>query len=157
MNSQSTTTTQEDMELWFKQLTNTLLNQGIIKEIAPVFIACNYEERWAELAFSVMPWELNSWDILHSGITTTAVDTVLGMLCHYFVKPYIATTVNLNTTFHKPILANDTFLVRGKIDFLGHSLTTLSGEVFIEKGTVLALTATTTFKVLHKTLDIPLT
>lgn len=151
---------QEDMTLWFQGISNKnsrLLRQGVIPKMEPRFRTCDFEAGTLEVAFQVLPWELNPQKVVHGGIISTAVDTTLGMLCHYYVNPHVITTVSLNTTFHKPIVLGDTFVIKGKIDFLGRSLVTVSGEIYSKEDTVLAATSTATFKILHELQHEPLT
>lgn len=151
---------QADMEEWFQMITtegSRLLSHGLAARVSPKYVSCSYEESRAELAYNVMRWDMDAQNTVHNGIIAAALDTSLGMLCHYYTKPRVVTTVNLNTTYHAPVLLENTFHVKGKIDFLGRSLCTISGEVWTEGGSTLAATATAVFKILRETQHNPLT
>lgn len=151
---------QEDMQAWFDGICkgeSRLLRQGVIPRMAPKFIGCNFLDGTLEVAYEALDWELNPQNIIHGGIISTAFDTTMGMLSHYYVKPHVVTTVSLNTTFHKPIMMGDTFHVKAKIEFLGRSLSSTTGEIFTKEYDVLAATATATFKILHELQHDPLT
>jgi len=153
------TQSQEAMETWFQQITtdgSRLLRNGVVGKIKPKFSSCNFEEKTVELSFDVLEWELNPQNTIHGGIIATAFDATLGILCHYYTKPNVVTTVNLNTTYHKPIFLGDTFHIIAKLEFQGRSLCNITGEAWIQNKTVLAASATSVFKILKEVQNNPL-
>lgn len=144
---------QDAMETWFQKVTtegSRLLRNGVVSKIKPRFVSCNFEEQTVELAYDVLEWELNPQNVIHGGIIATAFDTTLGLLCHYYTKPYVVTTVSLNTAYHKPIFLGDTFYIKARLEFQGRSLCNLMGEAWIKNKTVVAASSSAIFKVLNE-------
>lgn len=143
---------QADMERWFQDVTSphsSVQAHGVIPKMKPAFVSCGFEEGMMDVAYPVLEWELNPERILHGGITSTALDTTLGMLCHYYTYPQVLTTVTMNITFLKPVLLGDIFHVRAKLVSLGRTLATVTGEVVLERGDTLAAVCTATYKIMH--------
>ncbi len=84
------------------------------------------------------------------------VQITLGLLCHYYTKPHVVTTVSLNTTYHKPIFLGDSFHIKAKFEFQGRSLCNITGEAWIKNKTVLAASSSAVFKVLKEVQNNPL-
>ncbi len=141
---------QEDMELYLHramQPDSDLKHHGVIPRMDPRFIACDFEQGTVELAFDVQEWELNPENIIHGGITSTALDTSMGILAHYYthlVAPTVV-TVTMNISYLKPITLEDTFHVKCQLDSLGRTLATVKAEVRLERDDILACVATATF------------
>ena len=59
------------------------------------------------MAYRAQEWELNPENIMHGGIISTALDTSMGFLAHYYTHLSAPTvvTVTMNVTFLKPVLA----------------------------------------------------
>lgn len=146
---------QEGMEQWLQDVTSPyspVQAHGVIPKMKPAFVSCSFEAGALDVAYPVLEWELNPERILHGGITSTALDTTLGMLCHYYTYPHVLTTVTMNITFLKPVLLGDTFHVRAQLVSLGRTLATVTGEVVLERGDTLAAVCTATFKIMHNTV-----
>ncbi|MBM6830077.1 PaaI family thioesterase [Anaerotignum lactatifermentans] len=143
---------QEHMEAWFREGTgpdSPRLKNGVIAKMKPSFVSCDFLAGESVMSFQVLDWELNPQQMIHGGITSTGFDTSLGMLCHYYASPNILTTVNLSTSFLRPIRLGDTMFFHSKIKSFGRSLVTMDGEVYLKSSGKLAATATGTFKILH--------
>lgn len=143
---------QTHMEDWIQRMSNpehAVQSHGLIPRMKPAFVSCGFEEGVLEIAFPVLEWELNSRGILHGGVVSAALDTALGMLCHYYTYPQVLTTVTMNTTFLKPILPGDAFHIRARMSSLGQSLVTVTGEIRTERENTLAAICTATYKVMH--------
>ena len=130
---------QAHMEQWLRTMTSPE---------SPI-PAHGFEEGTLEMAYPVLDWELNSQGILHGGVLSTALDTSLGMLCHYYTYPHVLTTVTMHATFLKPIPPGDSFHIHAKLASFGGTLATVTGEVMLEREKTLAAACTATFKVLH--------
>ncbi len=143
---------QAHMEQWLRTMTSPaspIPAHGVIPKLKPAFVACGFEEGTLEMAYPVLDWELNSQGILHGGVLSTALDTSLGMLCHYYTYPHVLTTVTMHATFLKPIPPGDSFHIHAKLVSFGGTLATVTGEVVLEREKTLAAACTATFKVLH--------
>lgn len=150
---------QDGMEHWFGLVTkrNALLNcKGVIPRMKPKFVSCNFENKEVVYAYPTLDWELNPLGVVNGGIINTALDSTLGVLCHYFVNPQVVTTVQMTCTYHKPVFVGEDFYVKATIDFLGRSLLVVRGEVWTKNNTILATTATATFKALRERATNPL-
>ena len=147
---------QEDMTAWFLKLNAPdffMKKNGVLPLLDPKFKACHFEEKELTLSFQVKDWELNPEGGLHGGIIVTGFDMSFGLLCHYFEKPNMVCTINLSTTFLKPILPKDTVHYQVRIISYGKTMVSMTGEARLERDNILAATATTTFMVLDKQLE----
>lgn len=150
---------QENMEAWLSQLGkpgNRISEHGLVAEVKPRFISCDFAQREACIAFDVYDWELNPGGSLHGGIIVTGFDMACGLLCHYYAKQHMINTVNLTTTFLKPVLPGDTIYYHAKITSLGRTLMSVTAEARLARGDILAATASVTFMKLDKTFATPI-
>lgn len=151
---------QADMETWFQQLNDPdfpLRKQvGILSLMDPQFTSCDFAEKALVLTFAVQEWELNPEGGLHGGIIVTGFDMSFGLLCHYFAKQHMICTVNLSTTFLKPVQPDDTIHYQVHIVSHGRTLISMIGEAWLERDHILAATATTTFMVLDQMFTLPI-
>ena len=141
---------QENMEQFFLDAMkpdSKMKHHGVIPEMDPRFVACNFENGTLEMAYDVKAWELNPLDGIHGGMISTALDTTMGVLAHYYThlsSPTVV-TVTMNVSFLKPIVLGDTFHIKAQLDSLGRTLATVKAEVCLERSDVLACIATATF------------
>lgn len=152
---------QENMEQWLSQLghpENPISNKGVLVHLEPQFVSCDFEKKEACLAFTALPWELNPGGSLHGGIIITCFDVSFGLLCHYYAKQHMITTVNLTTTFLKPVLLGDLVEYRVRITNLGRTLISMVGEGWVHRNgkDILVGTATATFMKLDKLFEEPI-
>lgn len=149
---------QENMEQWLAQLEhpdNPISNQGVLSHLKPHFVSCDFEKKEVCIAFEALPWELNPGGSLHGGILITCFDVTFGLTCHYYAKQHMVTTVNLTTTFLKPVLLGDIVHYHVRITNLGRTLISMIAEGHVERNgkDVLVATATATFMKLDKTFE----
>ena len=149
---------QENMEQWLSQLThpdNPISNNGVLEHLKPRFVSCDFENKEAVLAFEALEWELNPGGSLHGGIIVTCFDVAFGLTCHYYAKQHMITTVNLTTTFLKPVLLGDVVEYRIRITNLGRTLISMVAEGWVHRNgkDILIGTATSTFMKLDKTFE----
>ena len=141
---------QEHMEAFFRTAMlpeSKIGRHGVIPRMEPRFVSCDFEKGTLDMAYPVMEWELNPEDILHGGITSTALDTSMGTLAHYYTQlsaPAVV-TVTFNVSFLKPVQPTDTFHVISRLESLGRTLATVHGEIRLERDNILAGIATATF------------
>lgn len=152
---------QENMEQWLSQIghpDNPISNKGVLVRLQPKFVSCDFEKKEACIAFAVLPWERNPGGSLHGGIMMTCFDVAFGLTCHYYAKQHQITTVNLTTTFLKPVLLGDVVEYRVRVTNLGRTLISMVAEGHINRNgkDVLIGTATATFMKLDKLFDIPI-
>lgn len=149
---------QENMEQWLSQLghpDNPISNKGLLAHLQPQFVSCDFENKEVCIAFEAMPWELNPGGSLHGGIIITCFDISFGLTCHYYAKQHKITTVNLTTTFLKPVLLGDIVHYHVRITNLGRTLISMIAEGHVERNgkDVFVATATSTFMKLDKTFE----
>lgn len=152
---------QENMEQWLSQLghpDNPISNHGVLVHLEPHFVSCDFAKKEACIAFEALPWELNPGGSLHGGIIMTCFDVSFGLTCHYFAKQYQISTVNLTTTFLKPVLLGDLVHYHVRITNLGRTLISMVAEAKVTRNgkEILVGTATSTFMKLKKTFDNPI-
>ena len=141
---------QAHMEEFFHaamQPDSQLKHHGVIPRMDPVFKACDYEKGMLDVAYEVQAWELNPEDVIHGGMISTALDTTMGVLSHYYTQNNAPTvvTVTMNVSFLKPIVLGDTFHIKAQLDSIGRTLATVKAEVRLERDDTLACIATATF------------
>lgn len=152
---------QENMEQWFSQLghpDNPISKKGVGQYLKPRFVSCDFENREACISFQAKEWELNPGGSLHGGIIITCFDMACGLTCHYYAKQHMVTTVNLTTTFLKPVLLGDIVYYHIKITNLGRTLISMTAEGKVNRNgkEVLIGTASATFMKLDKTFETPI-
>ena len=108
---------QEDMETFFQNAMlpgSELKHHGVIPQMDPVFVTCDFVKGTIDMAYHAQEWELNPENIMHGGIISTALDTSMGLLAHYYTRLSAPTvvTVTMNVTFLKPVLAGDIFHIK---------------------------------------------
>lgn len=121
-----------------------LMQHGVIPRMQPRFVCCDFEKGTAEIAYDGMEWEMNPSGLVHGGITSTALDTAMGMLANYYMQKMVV-TVTFNISFLKPIPIDSTFRIRCKLDSLGRTLATITAEVYLEDSELLAGICSATF------------
>jgi len=151
---------QEGMEQWIRMslgANSSIYRGGIIPMMKPKFERCSYQDRTAVISFQAQQWELNPENIMHGGLTVTAMDTSFGILCHYYARQKMITTVTIATTFLKPVDLDDTMEIAVKVTSLGRTLVSMTAEVYlVNKQNLLAATGNTTFMILNKEFLSPL-
>lgn len=141
---------QADMEIFFHNImkpNSEIKHHGVIPRMDPRFVSCDFEKGTVDMAYVGQEWEMNPENIIHGGITSTALDTSMGMLAHYYTHLNAPTvvTVTMNITYLKPICLGDTFHIKCQLDSVGRTLATVKAEVRLERDDILACIATATF------------
>ena len=149
---------QENMEQWLSQLghpDNPISNNGVLARLKPQFVSCDFANREATIAFEALAWELNPGGSLHGGVLMTCFDVSFSLTLHYFAKQNMITTVNLTTTFLKPILLGDVVHYKVKITHLGRTLSSMTAEGWVHRNgkDILVGTATSTFMKMDKKFE----
>ena len=146
---------QQDMErflCWYLKGFNRQ-SGDIYSLLHPHFLRCSYEEKSLTVFFNVKDWALNPEGTMHGGLISTVFDGTFGSLCHYWGKQRYITTVNLSTTFLKPVRAGDALIVTARATSIGRTLMSMTAEGRIQDGAVLAATSYTTFMFLDKVFE----
>ena len=126
---------QENMEQWMSQLghpENPISNKGVLVRLQPQFVSCDFEKRENCIAFEdILPLAVHM--SLHGGIIITCFDVAFGLTCHYYAKQHQITTVNLTTTFLKPVFLGDVVEYRVRITHLGRTLVSMMAEGHVNR------------------------
>ena len=144
--------TQSHMEkavAYFVEKTTSEGGSGIISLMNPAFFHCNALEKTLTIRYYVEDWELNPQGSMHGGLIAAAFDNTFGLLTHYFAKGNFITTVELSTKYLKPIPKGCHILIKAKICSIGRTISSLSGEAYIEETDTLASTSSSTFMILR--------
>lgn len=116
---------------------------GLMK---PEFAGCSYKDKSFTIAFPVLRWETNRAGLMHGGIIASAFDIVMGMLNRYWAGGLNYTpTINLETTYIRPIALGDKLIVTAKINYSGKTITHLYGEGYVKSTGKLAATAISSY------------
>lgn len=148
------TSSQKNMEAWLQQLNNPqfgLVKDSILEILEPRLVCCDYIQRTAEFAFDVKNWQLNPQKGLHGGILVTGFDVSFGLLCHYYAKQHMISTISIDTTFLKPVLETDTIHYKVRITRMGRTIFHLTAEAWLERENILAAVSNATFMKLEQT------
>ena len=151
------TETQQDMEIWLQKCLETdsyILKQGIIKQMNPSFVTCSYEQKTLTIQFVVQDWQLNPQGILHGGILVTAFDTAFGLLCHYYAKQNMINTIEINTTFLKPVPGNCKYNITVKANHVGKTITSMTAQALSETNVLLATASSSFIRLADRFVDI---
>lgn len=142
------TETQKDMEYWFTKYLQPnayVLQRGIISNMRPKFINCSYDEKTLTLEFDAAQWQLNPEGILHGGMLVTAFDTTFGSLCHYYAKENVINTIEISTTFLKPVPAGCKYYITVKANHVGKTITSMTAQAYLSETDLLLATASASF------------
>ena len=122
---------------------------GIIRLMEPSFVDCNITNKTLTMRYYVEDWELNPQGSMHGGLIATSFDNTFGLLTHYFAENNFITTVELATRYLKPIPKGCHVLIKAKICSIGRTISSLSGEAYIEETDTLASVSNSTFMILR--------
>ena len=128
--------------------------RGVFSEYAPehsceindrfgaTFKACNAEEKWVDVEFTVDDWMLNPNGTLHGGLISTTVDLVFSVVARYYAKKRVTVTVQLSVNFLRTIKNGEKFIVHVQADHTGRRSIVAHGVVTAESSPKPAATAT---------------
>lgn len=118
---------------------------GCCTLIEPLRIASSTEYEFS-VVYPVLEKYLNPLNSMQGGLITAAFDNTFGgLVVHALKKP--AASININTTYHKPIYADDELLVKVEIKSAGSSIVYMTGEGRNRNGDLIA-SATSNLKIL---------
>lgn len=93
-------------------------------------ISYDEEEKICTMSCKTEPWMRNFAGTLHGGIGATILDQAMGVIA-CCVKPSegMAPAVQLSVNYHRPLIPEETVLVKVHVVSITHSLISLSAEV----------------------------
>lgn len=110
-------------------------------------VRCDDENKTYYLQCSTQDWMRNPFGILHGGLCATILDHAMGIIA-YCVRPGKGQvpTINLQVSYHRPLIPGEDALVAVKVISVTRSLITLSAEASLPSAPEKAcMTATATF------------
>lgn len=90
---------------------------------------------------------LNLAGSMQGGIICAALDNTFGHLCYLLTDKVPIVTIDISTTFHRPIFVDDILKTVARVQSRGKTTIHLIGEAFNSDGKLIA-TATTNYMVL---------
>lgn len=92
-------------------------------------VSCDIESGLYTLQCRTQEWMRNPAGILHGGMGATILDQAMGFIA-FCAKPKegISPTVQLNVTYHRPLIPGEDVVVRVKLLSVTRSLINLSAE-----------------------------
>lgn len=101
------------------------------------------------LAFPVREEYLNPALSMQGGLIATAFDNVFGPLCLLVTNTPYTTTLDINTSFHRPIYAGDVLNITATVTSSGKTKVHMLGEAY-DGNNKLVATATTNYFILDQ-------
>ena len=95
-------------------------------------VSCDYKTMSVEMKFPVQKWQLNRVGKLHGGIIVTMFDYCFGALTRATSDLNFTPTIEITTTFLKPIESTDTLIIKASASYKGRRITHLQGDMIIE-------------------------
>lgn len=92
------------------------------------YISCCEADRSLTMGFPVEDWELNPAGTMHGGMIATAVDSVMGLVSHYFSDRPFTPTISMDVNYLKPVMAGDVLEVTARIVNLGRRVCFIRSE-----------------------------
>lgn len=94
----------------------------------PTFVEYIPEEMF-EIQFPVFDWYLNPFNGMQGGFISAAFDNAFGLL-NIMVTKKDAVTLDLNTSYHKPIYKDDNLTVKVYMKYKGNTIVNMYAEAF---------------------------
>jgi uncharacterized domain 1 len=98
--------------------------------------------------FPVLDTYLNPWKCMQGGLISAAFDNAFGALALLLAGKSSVTTIDLNLSYHRPIYAGDSLMVKVYLKSKGKNIITMWGEAFDSSDRLIA-TATSKLIILH--------
>lgn len=96
------------------------------------------------ISFPVLENYLNPARTMQGGFITAAFDNVFGPLCYSATQTTATTTVDISTSYHRPILEGDELTITATIKSLGRTKIHMVAEAYNQEKKLIA-TATTNY------------
>lgn len=92
---------------------------------------------------------LNLAGSMQGGLICAAFDNTFGHLCYLLTDKVPIVTIDISTTFHRPIFVDDILRIKARIQSKGKTTIHLIGEAFNSDNKLIA-TATTNYMILNQ-------
>lgn len=113
----------------------------------PKIIDCVKDERLT-IAFPVLEQYLNPSKSMQGGFITAAFDNAFGALCYYSVEGAKITTIDISTSYQRPIFSDDELIIKVYIKLKGKTIVHMTGEAYNKENKLIA-TANTNIMIIN--------
>lgn len=96
------------------------------------------------ISFPVLEIYLNPAGTMQGGFITAAFDNVFGPLCYSLTRTTKTTTIDISTSYHRPILQGDELIITAAVKVLGKTKIHMTAEAYNRDKKLIA-TATTNY------------
>ncbi len=96
------------------------------------------------IGFPVLENYLNPARTMQGGFITAAFDNVFGPLCYSATRTTATTTVDISTSYHRPIVAGDELIITATVKSQGRTKIHMMAEAYNREKKLIA-TATTNY------------
>lgn len=96
------------------------------------------------IGFPVRENYLNPARTMQGGFITAAFDNVFGPLCYLTTRTTTTTTLDINTSYHRPILEGDELIITATVKSSGKTKIHMVAEAYNQENKLIA-TATTNY------------
>ncbi|HQO02846.1 MAG TPA: PaaI family thioesterase [Spirochaetota bacterium] len=95
------------------------------------------------VSFPVREEYLNPAGTMQGGFISGAFDNVFGPLCHLLTQTTATTTIDLNTSYHRPIFPGDELTIRAEVKSQGKTKVHMVADAYNAEGKLIASSTTT--------------
>lgn len=94
--------------------------------------SCDYEGKSLTLRMELKGWMTNPGGILHGGVSASAVDLTMGLLCRYYGGGVMTPTVSMEVSYLKPGVIGGQLLIRADLTSCGLNLCHATARAWME-------------------------
>ncbi len=100
--------------------------------LGPEFVSCSFEKQTVVLSLKPQPWMGNPLGILHGGVTASALDMAMGLLCRYFSGGYMTPTISMGVQYLRAGSLARTLYIRAELTKRGLGVCHAEGRLWEE-------------------------
>ena len=95
-------------------------------------IACDYEKSEVVLGIDPAPWMGNPMGILHGGVTASALDMTMGLLCRFCSGGYMTPTISMDVQYLRSGSLDRRLYIRAQLTKRGMGICYAVGSIWAE-------------------------
>lgn len=95
---------------------------------------CDYAGKSLTLRMELKGWMTNPGGILHGGVSASAMDLTMGLLCRYFGGGVMTPTVSMEVSYQHPGVIGGQLLIRADLTSCGFHLCHAASRAWMEGG-----------------------
>jgi len=140
-----------ERKLMEEEIKQGLEKDDLIKEyksfkiMEPKFIECSVEGS-VTFSFPILDWELNGYGTMQGGFIVAAFDNTFGILGYYMTGGALFTTIDITTSYQRPVFIGDALTVKVYIKSLGKKILHMNGEAYNRENKLVATSSTNIIK-----------